>query len=880
MNEYKCSFCNSTIIIKNNEKIVICDNCGSVMPLPKLELYKMFNKATQLRLEMKFQAAYGVYDGIVKTSPDEPEAYWGRVLCDYGMVYFENEDNKSRTATCFIANRESVFENENYKNTIEYANEDEKKIYFDEANVIDEIQKGIFEIADKEKPYEIMICSSESETEKKIVSKLNLLLTNEGYRVFTFDSVLKGKSQTAYEPYIYSALHSASVLITVADTADSFLTSTSKNIWKRFFDEYNGSAEKEIISVLSGIDTNDVPFELHKLAVVDYDKEDAENVLLELIKNSVIDSQHKEFIESEQQDEHREYNISRLLKRVTVFLDDGEWDIAEEYCTHVLDIEPDNSIARVGRIMAQKKLHKEEELSSCDAPLTDIPDYRFAIRFADDEYKKRLQKYNIAILDRIENKRCEDIYSDAEEKFKSCKTESDYSDVEEIYRSIKSYKDAQEKAEKCCSLAEEKKEEAIRIANDERREKYEAAIKLKDEAKTQAEYLKVAEYFSDVKGYQDAEKFMNEALESAKERQAVEEQERIEKERIQKIKIKKRKIIIIISSVAVALIIAFLVALKVYIIPSGNYSSALDLMNKENYSQAAQAFAALNNFNDSKDKYDECVYKNAVVLFDKGSYNEAKKEFTKIKEYKDSSDKITDCSYRNAGLLFADNKYSDALKAFTALGNYKDSKEYASKARLNLISSANVGDTVELGEYEQDNNSANGKEVISWTVLNKKSDSVLLISKKAIDFATYNTQPVYITWQESTLRKWLNKGFINSVFSQTESKAILSTKLSNFDNEKYNTSSGYNTNDKVFLLSGNQAETLLTADTAKCCATAYATKNGVQSVDGYCSWWLRTSGKSNTFSSIITASGKTDYSGEQVDSKTVGLRPAMWVSIK
>ena len=39
-----------------------------------------------------------------------------------------------------------------------------------------------------------------------------------------------------------------------------------------------------------------------------------------------------------------------------------------------------------------------------------------------------------------------------------------------------------------------------------------------------------------------------------------------------------------------------------------------------------------------------------------------------------------------------------------------------------------VGDKIQLGTYEQDDNNSNGKEPITWTILDKKGGKVLLLS--------------------------------------------------------------------------------------------------------------------------------------------------------
>ena len=63
-----------------------------------------------------------------------------------------------------------------------------------------------------------------------------------------------------------------------------------------------------------------------------------------------------------------------------------------------------------------------------------------------------------------------------------------------------------------------------------------------------------------------------------------------------------------------------------------------------------------------------------------------------------------------------------------------------------------VGDKIQLGTYEQDDNNSNGKEPITWTILDKKGGKVLLLSEKCLDVRPYDTSEASVTWETSELR--------------------------------------------------------------------------------------------------------------------------------
>ena len=119
-----------------------------------------------------------------------------------------------------------------------------------------------------------------------------------------------------------------------------------------------------------------------------------------------------------------------------------------------------------------------------------------------------------------------------------------------------------------------------------------------------------------------------------------------------------------------------------------------------------------------------------------------------------------------------------------------------------------VGDTVVFGKYEQDGDTSNGKEDIEWQVLKIESNRILVISKYALDLHRYNKNYSPVTWEESELRKWLNGDFLNDSFSSDERKQIPTVSIENKGNAFYGIPDENNTEDKVFCLSLEEAETL------------------------------------------------------------------------
>jgi len=197
-----------------------------------------------------------------------------------------------------------------------------------------------------------------------------------------------------------------------------------------------------------------------------------------------------------------------------------------------------------------------------------------------------------------------------------------------------------------------------------------------------------------------------------------------------------------------------------------------------------------------------------------------------------------------------------------------------------------------FGEYEQDNNLLNSKEPIIWRVLAVENGKALLFADKILDSKSYhNIEFVDITWENCTLRNWLNNEFYNAAFSTTEKAEIITTRLKNKGDPDYSAEGGNETDDNVFLLSHsevtNPAYGFSTEDTtldASRCAqcTEYAKSNGLWFSNNVSSignghWWLRSPGIVDSDASLVRLDGYVTSSS--VCTTGIGIRPAIWIKI-
>ena len=246
-----------------------------------------------------------------------------------------------------------------------------------------------------------------------------------------------------------------------------------------------------------------------------------------------------------------------------------------------------------------------------------------------------------------------------------------------------------------------------------------------------------------------------------------------------------------------------------------------------------------------------------------------------------------ECVYQYANDLTAAQRFTDAAPLFLNLQDYRDTAVQL-KDNAGLAAAAaeferkwSVGNTVTFGQYEQDNNTANGKEPIAWRVLKREGSKALLISVDNLDCQPYNERYTDITWEGSTLRKWLNGTFLNAAFTPEESKNILTSDVKNADNPEYSTDGGNDTRDRVFLLSIGEAESLFKSDADRVAKnTAYAKAQGAYTNDsGAGWWWLRSPGNSRGRAASVSFDGSVFRYGYGVHDDNHAVRPALWLDL-
>ena len=827
MSVFKCKMCGGTIEFEQGATVGVCDSCGTKQTLPRLDNDKkanLYDRANHFRRNNEFDKAMGIYEQILNEDNTDAEAYWSLVLCRYGIEYVEDPSSHKRIPTVNRAQFTSIFDDDNYKSALQYADGYQRDIYEEEARAINEIQKGILAISQKEEPFDVFICYKETDANGRrtqdsvLANDLYHQLTQEGFKVFFARITLEDKLGTAYEPYIFAALNSSKVMVVLGTKPEYFNAVWVKNEWSRYLALIKNGAKKMLIPAYRDMDPYDLPEEFSHLQAQDMSKLGFMQDLIRGIKKIIEADAPKQTVKETVIVGANNAATTPLLERVFLFLEDGKWQDANIYCEKVLDIDPKNAEAYLGKLMVELQVRNRKQLADCAEPFDDRDNYSKVLRFGDEALEKEMRGYITHINERNENTRLTGIYNSAKNAMSAANTESAFKTAADTFATIPGFKDADTLAEQCLEKAEICRKDAV----------YSTA-KSKMIGEKVASYEEAIKVFQTISGWKDSDEQIYACQKKIEEIKAKEEADRLEAERKAEERriaaekaAKKRKKAFAIGTPIVAACIAFLIVLTTVIIPNSKYNAAVALMNNKKYDEAITAFEAMDGYKDSENRLENCYI---------GKYGEEK--WNKIKNIK-------------------------------------------------------VGDTYTFGAYEQDNSTSNGKEAIEWTVLDKDGMSLLLISKQALDCQQYNTSYTDVTWESCSLRKWMNGTFLNKAFNAEEQAQIQNTTVSADKNPEYNTNPGNATTDKVFLLSINEVEKYFNSDEArKCAPTAYAKAQGAYTSDSYktasgaatCWWWLRSPGLTQNYAANVNNDGSVYSYGNLVFNDDVAVRPALWINL-
>ena len=827
MSIFKCKMCGGTIEFEHGATIGVCDSCGTKQTLPRLDddrKANLYDRANHFRRNNDFDKAMGIYETILNDDNTDAEAYWSLVLCRYGIEYVEDPDTHKRIPTVNRAQYTSIFMDEDYKSALKYADGYQREIYEQEAKIIDEIQKGILEISRKEEPFDCFISFKETDANGRrtrdavLAQDLYNELTKEGFKVFFAPVTLENKLGTAYEPYIFAALNSSKVMVVLGTKPENFNAVWVKNEWSRYLALIKDGAKKTLIPAYRDMDPYDLPEEFSHLMAQDMSKLGFMQDLIRGIKKLLADDEPKASVKETVVVNNGGSSVAPLLKRAFMFLEDGNWKDADEYCEKVLDQEPENALAYLGKLMAEHEVCRREQLKDCREPFDGSNNFKKALRFGDDKLGTELNGYITSINERIELNRKTEIYSRALSDMNSSSTPEEFKAAANKFASISGFKDADEKRQRCIEKIKEIKAQREKDI---------------DEALDLAEFLSFEESESDksLQALQQIEELKNLALQfpsiASESRDLQERKNAIEQE----------------------------------------LSDLRDARAKLGFFEGKEKKAANEKIANKEAELRTHISKMAYCQSILCGYSSIEQVNKQIEELKNTVAKRKAITEKFKNIPSYKSAWKRLIKLCKSSEVYAEVVKKSSSVKVLFFLSKEMGKPFTFGSYPY---TREGQiEPIRWEVLDVQDGKILVVSKYGLDCQEFNTSETYVTWKNCTLRTWLNGTFLESAFSKKEQAAIAQTTATRA------------TTDKVFLLSVGEANKYFSADKEReCKPTDFAVGNGAYKGDnGNCWWWLRSPGENRDSAAGVSSGGSVNDYGHNVHGDGCTVRPALWINL-
>lgn len=559
---YKCKMCDAPLEIIGGDTIATCAYCGITQALPRLQDEKkadLFERANHFFRNHEYDKAMAIYERILNEDTADAESYWSLVLCRYGVEYVEDPNTHKHMPTINRAQFTSVFDDEDYKAAIRYADAKQKEIYEAEARKLNEIQKGILTISEKEEPFDIFICYKETDKDGRrtpdsvLAMELYHELTDMGYRVFFSRITLEDKLGIAYEPYIFAALHSAKVMVVLGTKAEYFNAVWVKNEWSRYLALIKQGEKKVLIPAYRDMDPYDLPEEFSHLQAQDMSKLGFMQDLVRGIDKIVEAEERKGQVSVKETvviSGEKNTSIEALLKRGFLSLEEGEWSNADVFLEQTLNIDAECAKAYLGKLMAELKVRHKEDLRNCKESFEENINLKRAYRFGDETLRIELNSYITHILERNKYLRQESNYGEAIDLMKTKALDPDaFLKAATLFRSISGYKDSDILAKECEEKAKSVGQEKIY------REAYDAMQQEKIFLVDRMRDLETAILkFETIPGYKDADERLLQCKKQYEEFQKEFDEKCREIEKAEK-KQKRRKTFLIILLVLVVLLL-------------------------------------------------------------------------------------------------------------------------------------------------------------------------------------------------------------------------------------------------------------------------------------------------------------------------------------
>ena len=381
----RCKACGAPLEFAQGEKVCTCKYCQSVNTLAIPENGQLYNRANELRNLCEFDRAIQLYEQMIEQDPQDAESYFGLALCKYGIEYVQDPSSGKRIPTCRRLQMIPIAQDEDFKKALQYADDEIRRVYQGECAKIDKILSRARILASSGEKFDVFISYKETDdfgnrTEASVIAQdLYERLTRQGYRVFFARKTLESMAGVEYEPVIYSALHSAKVMLLLGTNPDQFQAVWVKNEWSRYLARMNGDPTCRLIPLYKDMKPEELPREVKSFQAIDMNhigfEQDITDAVSRLVKRrgssgggqgvTMENIRHLGFLELEKKD----FNKARELFGQALLHEPEDWQ------------------SHMGRVLCAYRAKNMEEILNTVPPIDyrENGDYQMMKRFAPQE---------------------------------------------------------------------------------------------------------------------------------------------------------------------------------------------------------------------------------------------------------------------------------------------------------------------------------------------------------------------------------------------------------------------------------------------------------------------------------------------------------------
>ncbi|MBO4389851.1 MAG: toll/interleukin-1 receptor domain-containing protein [Lachnospiraceae bacterium] len=484
----RCRLCGADFQTEESNKVDRCGFCASLNTIPKAKDARhaeLFHKAATLRGTNYFEQGAAVYESILKEDPDNPEALFGLVMCEYGAEYAG--DAWGRTLVCNRYRETKIFDDQNYKKAVKLADIECKEIYDNIAFQINGEQERFAGADTSAARCDVLLVSKQYEDKDilddgfdpdddnvpvkdfELARHIYDYLSRKGYRVFMTGKNLKNSRRQDAIPMLQTAIESAKILVLVGTSREYIDDASVESEWMRYFIVNRGVKNKGFAPCYYEMDPKDLP--------------------QEMLKSSPIDMSVEGYEEE-------------ILKRVAYYTSGSASGSASEATPAPKPAQP----------VQETPAAEEENVSAASANEPEAAPEQEEAGFGGMGFDEEELGFDILEATKI--------YDDAFAKEKKARFDYELKQIGDAYASIKGFRDSQARAQECYKRAEEIRQEAL----------YQEALRSFHKCKDHVDYLRTRLLFETISGYKDADGRARECAILAKRVKKQQQQEIIDKE--------------------------------------------------------------------------------------------------------------------------------------------------------------------------------------------------------------------------------------------------------------------------------------------------------------------------------------------------------------